>query len=361
MGHRLSYENSMLGVRFLFERNLYDYYHLFCDERYMIGDYEALTSQGQLYIFIPSTQEREGGLRETLRMAEYLQSRGELGVAELVTTVNGRHKSIIDGQEGYLLKLPLTSDFSSGTFSVHRNYGGGLAMFHKNGEHFGYQRQSSVFYFGKWKEIWEQRLEQLERWYQQLLQQGPQTEVDDLFITTFPYYLALSENAIQYVVDTNLDDPHSRMEFPVICHKKFTDQTWLKISSEGVPYKLCTDFVIDHPSRDIAEWIRYGLCQKNCTKQEVIEFVLDYEKLRPISNHSWRLIYSRLLFPLHYFDAVEQYYSNQIVDKRILLEERFLTVLELERENEDLLRGFFQEIPSIYPIDVPKVEWLNNL
>ena len=50
------------------------------------------------------------------------------------------------------------------------------------------------------------RLDQLEKFWQSQVMNHPSDVFDQLFIESFPYYLGVAENAIQYVVDTEMDD-----------------------------------------------------------------------------------------------------------------------------------------------------------
>ncbi len=65
---------------------------------------------------------------------------------------------------------------------------------------------------GEWKALWEKRLDQLEKFWQSQVMNHPTDVFDQLFIESFPYYLGVAENAIQYVVDRNVVAPqiHSK-------------------------------------------------------------------------------------------------------------------------------------------------------
>ncbi len=93
-------------------------------------------------------------------------------------------------------------------------------------------------------------------------------EVDEQFVETFPYYLGVAENAVQYVMDTQLDEAPMRGDMPTICHEQFTPETW----EMG---KIPTDWVFDHASRDVAEWIR----KQWLTKQSDETIVRFYKRM----------------------------------------------------------------------------------
>ncbi len=80
----------------------------------------------------------------------------------------------------------------------------------------------------------------------QLLHERPQSEVDEAFLFTFPYFMGLTENAIQYAVDARIDERSSAYEQGTICHRRFTERTWLVPSERGNILKCPTDFIYDH-------------------------------------------------------------------------------------------------------------------
>ena len=81
----------------------------------------------------------------------------------------------------------------------------------------------------------------------------PSDVFDRLFIESFPYYLGVAENAIQYVVDTEMDDTPQLTDAATICQERFTPLLWHQTKRLKLPF----DWVYDRPSRDIAEWMPY--------------------------------------------------------------------------------------------------------
>ena len=61
------------------------------------------------------------------------------------------------------------------------------------------------------------RLDQLEKFWQSQVMNHPTDVFDQLFIESFPYYLGVAENAIQYVVDTEMDDTPQLTDAATIC------------------------------------------------------------------------------------------------------------------------------------------------
>lgn len=90
--------------------------------------------------------------------------------------------------------------------------------------------------------IMGKRLDQLERFWQSQLMNQPSDVFDQLFIESFPYYLGIAENAIQYVVDTEIDDTPQLADAATICQERFTPLLWQQTNKLKIPI----DWVYDH-------------------------------------------------------------------------------------------------------------------
>ena len=58
----------------------------------------------------------------------------------------------------------------------------------------------------------------MEKVWNNMLYQQPESEFDRMFMESFPYYMAMTENAIQYLVDTELDDEPKSIDYGTVCH-----------------------------------------------------------------------------------------------------------------------------------------------
>ncbi|OLS35186.1 spore coat protein YutH [Alkalihalophilus pseudofirmus] len=345
----------------MFERNVYDQYGLYCDSRFALGDFEGFEAGGNSYVFFPK-EDCASKEQEMLDYAEYYRSIGDASMLTLQKTKSNGNVGLIDGQEVYLFAMPEPE--RNGGLHLESSYdiGGHLATIHYYGKQMPQMRKSHD-YFGQWHKLWEKRLEQLEGWYQQISYEQPRSYVDEAFLYSYPYYMGLTENAIQYAVDARLDDPTHDKEQGTVCHRRFTDQTWLVTSTRGGIIKRPTEFVYDHPCRDIAEWIRQKrydqALSRNNNWEDVHSFIEGYEQYEPLSTYAWRLTYARLLFPVHYFESIENYYRAQINEDKQEHGQVFFSLIEQEGENEQFLKQFSEmiRIPKTSS-RTPNVEWL---
>ncbi len=85
---------------------------------------------------------------------------------------------------------------------------------------------------------------------------SPLEPFEKKMIEAFPYYSGLAENAIQYLVDTELDDNPGAEDSGTICHQRMERDTWSEESLIRIP----GDWVFDHAARDIAEYMRAHIC-----------------------------------------------------------------------------------------------------
>ncbi|WP_332695756.1 spore coat putative kinase YutH [Halalkalibacter lacteus] len=346
----------------MFERNLYDGYGIYCESRFTVGEYEGFEAGGKSYLLLPK-EECMLQEDEMIAFSEYMRSIGDISVLEPLVTLQKRRSALIDGQEVYVCPLPDVGERQGPQTQVltPEEKGAHLATVHHYGKQIPYQKRSYDF-FGQWAKLWETRLEQLEGWYQQILYEGPQSYVDESFLFSYPYFMGLSENAIQYAVDATLDDPARDQEKPTICHRRFTDRTWIVITEAGEIVKRPTAFVYDHPCRDLAEWTR----DQHWTEEEFYwekleSFIRGYEQYETLTSYSWKLLYARLLFPLHYYEAIEAYYRSQITEEKFKLGQEFLRLMDNEHKNERFLKEFAEHILMTRGVgtnQVPPIDWL---
>lgn len=342
----------------MFERTIYDAYGLYCEGRFLLDGYDGFYTSNQAYLLLPK-EECLINEEEMLHFTNYLRSIGDLSVLEPIMTKYNKRIALVEGQEVYVVLLP-TEHSSLIRIRSEEERGEHLAHLHLYGKRFPYQRKYD--FFGQWPKIWELRLEQLESWYQQVLYEGPQSEIDQAFLFTYPYFMGLTENAIQYAVDATFDDPSRDQEKPTIVHRHFAENTWMKVSQDGAVVKRPTEWLFDHPCRDIAEWLRdQRMRNKLFPWDKADQLIHGYEQVDLLSTYSRRLLYARLLFPLHYFEAIESFYSAQVKEDRMHRGQQFMQLLMNEANNEQ----FLKEFASYYLYSraelvarIPTLEWL---
>lgn len=316
-----------------------------------VGQYEGYEKREDLYLLIPIVTMEPDALLELEKLANHLAENGDQGVCQFLKTKE--NKGIVTWENKHFCILTKKMNESRPT----KRFGRKLAKFHYRGRTVPFKVQH-ISRIGMWKSFWEQRLDQMERVWNEQLFHPPENDFERMFLEGFPYYMGLAENAIQYIMDTELDDEPQFVDTGTVCHERFCSSTWGKNASLKNPF----DWVFDHASRDLAEWSRARYLQNIKTYEpDVQKFFKEYTSIIPLSSFSWRLLYARLLFPLHFFECVEEYYITSSEQQRFILAERLKKINEQTSEYEQFLRGFFSlvEVP-VRTYRIPLVDWLHQ-
>ncbi|WP_050616268.1 spore coat putative kinase YutH [Bacillus testis] len=333
----------------MLEDVVYQNYGLVMERQETKGPYRQFFSGDALFTIVPIDELEEQELVERLRMSEFMQQQGDHFVSSFVMSNEQTYLSEVDETLFVLLAnyhLQEPRDYKMGSK---------LAKFHHRARQYPDQ-VTACNRIGQWKGLWEERLDAVERAWREKLHAHPSNEFETLFVESFPYYLALGENAIQYLVDSELDDEPSPWDAGTICHDRFYTDTW----SGDYLVKNPFDWVFDHHSRDLGEWVRENFHRYPQTYQpSMVQFLQEYQQGLPLSGFSWRLLYARLLFPVHYLECVENYFSGGTESNQRKREETLEKCLEQSHYYEDFLKQFHElnGVPLTH-LKIPRVDWL---
>lgn len=284
----------------MFEKNIYDQYGLYCDEKYQFGQYEGFRSGSRFYVLMPSLR-RHDHLWVQLEWAERLKGRGVPQIAELVTDTAGNMVTRVDGVQQLLFQLPEEEDRSG------LSEGEALAMMHEFGD--GWVPEvNDLHLYGRWLSFWETRMEQLEAFHHTIDQRLQKTAFDQQFLYTFPYYLGRAETAMQWLVEEGKE--HTLPPFHgTVNHTRFKPGAWMAADENRTQVKLPLSFVYDHPARDVGECLRY--CYEQDDLAFATEFLEAYARGQTLQPQMWALVGARLIFPLTYVELMEEHYLNE--------------------------------------------------
>ncbi|WNF36357.1 spore coat protein YutH [Bacillaceae bacterium IKA-2] len=339
----------------MFERNVYDEYRLYSEQKFMLGEFAGFTVQNKHYFFVPIEEIENDEVLEMIKMGNHLQAQGDHEIATFIPTVNKTLTGFVDGKNGVLFQLPAYYSRSK----KEKTLGFELARLHNSGKSYLTRKKE----FANWTNFWINRSAQLDMLYENLAKQTRKSSFDQSFMTAFPYFQGRTENAIQYIVDANIDYKDDiQNQVKTICHYQFSAGTWLTIdNTTKATVKNPIEFVYDYPSRDLAERIREIVGETDDPFEKSRQFLNDYQIVEEISLLSWCHIYGRLLFPIDYFQIVEGYYRSRNADEREVYVDRFFELLSSEKKMETFLRQFHKRVISTYWQEiVPKVDWLSN-
>lgn len=319
------------------------------EEQLRLGQYEACRATSNLYLSVPIGEMEKELVTELEKIAVHIRQHGDNRICQFLKTNEGEMIVEWEGKKQCVLSTRYADE------APVQKLGRKLSKFHYRGRSISFQVKK-INRIGQWKGFWEKRLDQMERVWNEALFQPPENDFERMFVQSFPYYLGVAENAIQYLVDTELDENPVEVDSGTVCHERFSYRTW------GERYFIKNPFqwVFDHCSRDLAEWTRERYFRNIKTYEpDVKSFFSDYGALMPLSPFSWRLLYARLLFPIHYLECVEEYYITSSEQERHVLNERLNKYLNQTREHERFLGSFYDlvEVP-VRKHKIPIPEWL---
>ena len=140
-----------------------------------------------------------------------------------------------------------------------------------------------------WNILWSNKIDYFEYQINQMGKKYP------ILVDTFAYFTGLAENAISYVKYTTLETQIETSDNPVISHRKINNTT----QSLYNPLNI----ILDHKSRDIAEYIKLSFLNKNTNIYQELD---SYFSNNYYSEYGLRLLYARIIYPSFYFDMYEQ-------------------------------------------------------
>ncbi|PSL44452.1 spore coat protein YutH [Salsuginibacillus halophilus] len=280
-------------------------YGIEADNVYMIQEDLVLERSGEFYLLRKAPESQE--MREAQVMAAKGAERaGVLNVAQLQTTIAGADAAWVDGRYSWMFKFPEQSFRNA---HVPLSEASDLAKVHENGR-LNMSEHLSVGW-RQWPVYWLHRLQQLERWYQQIQSQPGSSALDQQFMQTFPYYLGRTETAVQLIDECMKQSPDQAFNL-TLTHKSYTIDTWRMVDTIRPPAKLPADFIFDHRTRDIGERLRS--CCRTDTVKEGLNFLYSYHKQLPLTSVEGAAVTARLLFPLQFFEVVEDFYENETAE-----------------------------------------------
>jgi spore coat protein YutH len=332
------------------KQHLQALFSLHAESEGLFRSYEKYQARNGSYLVVPVSHLELDEIEEMAQLSEFFYQKGDQHVATFVKNKRGEIVSKADDQLFSLLKCPYETKITSRQLKL----GEELAKFHFKGRRITTPIQKLVR-IGQWKSMWEKRVDQMEQFWLVKMKDHPSDPFERLFIESFPYYVGLTENAIQYLVDTEIDDHPKETDYGTVCHHRFTTDCWDAKSFIRLP----TDWVYDHPSRDLVEWIRSTFWQENETSEQYYQFLNDYETVKPLSSFSWRLLYSRLMFPVHYLECIESYYQTGDEEQKEQILARLQLILKRAHRYERLLkdvRGLVQVRRR--GVSIPIVNWI---
>lgn len=294
------------------------------------------------YFLIPNEEGLDEEVYEQRSISEYIRTQDTVQIGVPLFTREGKLFTQQDNQSYMLVQVPWSSSEAS--------EGEWLATLHDIGNRYPYQPQQ-ISRYGQWKSLWESKVDAWFEQYKIQWNERPCSSMRRLFIETFPYLEGISENAIQYLQESEQDWRYEQNDQGTFTLKRLHPSMMSQIIW---PHTL----VYDHPARDLAEWIRHSLLNQGNNAYPAIRTMLDeYERNRPLSVFSWRLIYARLVYPVHLYDVLERTLQTGEGEQNSLGKE-YRSLLQQQGQYEKQLKEFFDAVHMDYKrLRIPILDW----
>lgn len=160
------------------------------------------------------------------------------------------------------------------------------------------------------------------------------------FLPCFYWYLGLSENAISYVGSALAKYQKRSNDNLVVSHIRVDNR--MNVLDFYNPLSI----IVDHPSRDVAEYLKSLFVNGDYRYDEIEEYLLSL----PLSELGFSLLFGRLLYPSFFFDLLDEFLAT---------EEDVHKILSLG-ERCDEFRQFLKEIYFIIKrrTNIEEVRWI---
>lgn len=184
-----------------------------------------------------------------------------------------------------------------------------------------------------WANLWAQKIDYLEYYQEQNAKKYP------ILSESFNYFIGMAENAISYLNNIISTLKLEKTDIGVISHDRFKlDDT---IYSLYNPLNI----IIDHKSRDIAEYIKLSFFRDN---YKIFDELDEYFKHNYFSFYGISLLVARILYPSFYFDLYDEVIQGVINESSIL--KITSRIDEYENYLSDIL-NYFHKYYAIYDIN----------
>lgn len=308
------------------------------DLQTIIDHHYALEGDVRHFFFQPANHFFHRHLEALAGIADHLHQRG-IPVCRMVRNRRGQFTTNVDGVPSVLMTAVENRPESS------QPEGAALADIHlyTSGIDLRYFPESPLN--GR-REAMIRSMDALDNKYREITTKEEGSQLEQLFLDSFPYFSGCAENAIQYVTDVLMAFPVS--EPAVVGHYRFSGRR--SLYPENPAY-----WVVDNRSRDLAERLRLFVWTD--TGDSMIDaartFLDHYEARFPLNVPTASQIFARLLYPLSYIECCERFFFE--TDDHQLL-------YRLMTENEERIPGYekiLRFLAGRYP-GIKSPEWLRR-
>lgn len=183
-----------------------------------------------------------------------------------------------------------------------------------------------------WETLWSNKIDYYEIQINENYKKYP------LIRESFDYFIGMSENAISYLVNTKNELKPTIYDNKVPSHNNLYNSLFDP-----------SNIILDHKSRDLAEYIKYSFWNNN---NNIFKELEDYFKYNVYSVYGIRVLFSRILYPSFYFDIYDDIISGKKKEKEIN------KIINRVNEYEYFLSNIYLYLKKFY--DIPEINWIKK-
>ncbi|MBO8163381.1 MAG: hypothetical protein H0Z34_06630 [Brevibacillus sp.] len=162
---------------------------------------------------------------------------------------------------------------------------------------------------GAWPSMWRKRLRRYESYRDQLeAVEREITPIDEHLLTSYTYVHHLGDTAIQYLKDTGYQKVvKETAKCGKVTYQNF-DHGFILFTEDGSRYVSGQyAWALDMRSRDIGQWLKADIRANGWDPKRVRAFLQGYNRVAPLIEAEYSVIYALLLFPGRFLRYAELY------------------------------------------------------
>ncbi|ARK30621.1 CotS family spore coat protein [Halalkalibacter krulwichiae] len=286
---------------------------------------------------------REGRLRFMTHAIQFMKNNG-VRTPQVIKTKKGRSYVRLDEQYFVLFEAITGKKPSYQKRKQLQKIVLGLATFHKasTGINIPIHSEPSIL-LGGWRDEFIRRHQLMKSWKVERSHASSHNEFDQQFLNHVDFFLTQCEKAIDILDESYYVDWNERTKrMKMLCHQDFAAGN-LMLDDEGNLHVFDMDsLTIDLPARDIRK-----ILNKVMKKQEewnldlMIEMMMHYQKVNPLSKEQYEVVLADLLFPHLFYGQISKYYGKETKEwseeKHL---QRLIDTIKLETSKEHIIRLF---------------------
>ena len=183
-----------------------------------------------------------------------------------------------------------------------------------------------------WEVLWSNMIDYYES------QIGQNEKKYPLIRESFDYFIGLGENAISYLVNTKKEVQKETNDNKVLSHNSLYNSLYDPLN-----------IIIDHKSRDVAEYIKISFFNNN---KNIFKELDEYFFYNRYSLYGIRVLYARIIYPSFYFKLYDEIFREKKEEKEIN------KIINRINEYEIYLKDIYLYLNKYY--NIPNIEWLKK-